>query len=85
MLSRNTTATNSTFGSSLQAGDSASHSPEETQFTLELSFLKRTHVIIAALSIHMLLTWKSPLINNNYKDRQNNIKANKCLYLISDM
>lgn len=41
--------------------------------------------IMAVLSFHMLLTWKSPLINNNYKNRQKNIKADERLCLISDI
>ena len=33
----------------------------------------------------MLLTWKSPLLNNSYKHRQKNINADMKLYLISDV
>lgn len=44
MPAKHTTATNTTFGSGLQAGDSASHALEERRFALELSFPKRTQV-----------------------------------------
>lgn len=40
---------------------------------------------MAVLSIHMLLTWKPPLINNNYRNRQKNINTDKELYLILDV
>lgn len=43
------------------------------------------NIIMAVLSIHMLLTWKPPLINNNYWNRQKNINTDKELYLILDV
>jgi len=44
MLAKHITATNTPFGDNLQAGDSASHTPKETQFALELSFPESTQI-----------------------------------------